>query len=517
MKIVFGLFFVISSSLWGTWAEERLKTLSREEKVGQFFIVSICPPRGKDHLEHLKQFLKKYPIGGVLLKQADPFEQVCFLNRIQAFSHLPLLTLVDAEWGLGMRMQKTLSYPRNLTLGAVQNHELLREMGYQIAQQCQLVGAHLNLAPVVDVNTHLDNRVIGVRSLGDDPKQVALRGAALIKGMQEGGLFACLKHFPGHGDTTSDSHIDLPVILHDYKRLDQVELLPFKEGIAAKVACILTAHLLIPDLDCVPSTFSSFIVTDLLQKQMGFDGLVITDALNMGAITNDYSLKEVGLKSFLAGHHLLLYGSHQDEEVDAILNEMVPQAFQALVESEVSDEMLDDRVLKILQAKEKLGLHEGVIIKENDDLMDQLHDPAYSNLIAHLFEEAITIYRDEGLPKSEEKIAYIQIGKKELAPFFSDLKELFDVTFVPYEDAYSLKEFDQVILALYGDVIPQYLRHLNATTFVFTDPYALATCCPESGTIVVAYEGVRGAEKAAIKLIKEELIPKGKLPISFPN
>ncbi|CCB88409.1 uncharacterized lipoprotein ybbD [Simkania negevensis Z] len=511
-QIFIALFLACSIFLYADWAEETLMGMSREEKVGQFFAISIAPPRGEKHLRHIQSFLKSFPVGGVLLKQAHPEEQVSFLNAVQESSKIPLLTFADAEWGLGMRMRETFSYPRNLTLGAVQNLELLREMGRQIGKQCQLVGAHINLAPVVDINTNPENPVIHRRAFGDDSFQVSVHAQALYQGMQEMGILACVKHFPGHGDTSIDSHHDLPLVTHPLERLQSIEFVPFSQAIQGGVACVMSAHLLVPALDSIPCTFSYPLITQILQEQLGFEGLIITDALNMKALTNYYEKGEVGLKAFLAGHHILLYGSHRDEVVDAILDEFVPVAFQAIMSAEISEEEIDRRVLKILKIKQNLGLHENRFVPEREDLMEKLHNTAYAELISLLFEEAVTLFRDEGLPSQGEKIAFVQLGRDEISPFCADLQETFDVTPIQYEQGISLDGYDRIILALYQAEVPKELRMLHATTVIFTTPYVLKDC-PKSGTIIVGYEGVRDAEKAVLKVIKGEVKAEGKLPI----
>ena len=519
-SILVVLFFVVSTSLFGGWAEQSLEQMSLEEKVGQLFVIPICPPRGNVHFDHLKQFLEKYPVGGVILKQAHPSEQVPFLNNLQETSKYPLMTLADAEWGLGMRMKETLSYPRNLTLGAVQDLSLLREMGRQIAEQCRLVGAHMNLAPVADVNTNPMNPVIKTRAFGDDPYLVALQVSALFQGMQEKGLFACAKHFPGHGDREVDSHHDLPLVRHGVERLRAVEWVPFKTAVQNGVKGVMSAHLLIPACDTAVCTFSYHVITNILKKELQFDGLIVTDAVNMKALTNYFSPGEVGLKAFLAGHHFLLYGSHKDEVVDSILNELVPKAYDAILNAckrgEVSEKVLNQRILKILRAKEEMGLHVKRTISESPDLMQELNREEYGALKKRLFEEAVTLFRDEGLPRLNQKIAYVQVGKEELTPFFFDLNEELNVTPVLYEEGLSLDEFDAVIIGLYASECPKELQRLSCPyTAVFTSPYALESC-PKTGTIIIGYESAFESEKVVCEILTGKRKAKGKLPISFP-
>jgi len=501
-------------------SSEVLQSMTLEEKVGQLFVIPIAPPRGEDHLTHLKKFLKEYPVGGVIFKQAHPLEQVAFINALQEHSHVPLVTLGDAEWGLGMRMKETLSYPWNLTLGAVQSLQLLREMGRQIGKQCQLVGMHINLAPVADVNTNPRNPIIHRRSFGDDPLRVARQVAAVFQGMQSEDVFACVKHFPGHGDVTIDSHHDLPIIPHSIQRIKDVERLPFWYATLFGVKCVMTGHLLVPAYDNVPATFSKKLIQNVLQKELVFDGLVITDALNMQALSRYHSPGEIALKAFQAGHHLLLYGDHKSEGIDQILNELVPEGYKAILQAclngEISEEVLNERVQRILRAKEILELDRNRFVPEKDDLMDLLHDSQYQKLTERLYQEAVTLYRDEGLPCRGKKFAYIQVGKNERTDFLHDLKKTFDVTSFQEGQELTLDGFDGVIVALYDEKYPDELKHLDRPIVaLFNTPYAIPSC-PESGTLVVGYEAETAAELAVSQVLKGKRKAKGRLPVSLP-
>lgn len=511
---------VLAAPLFGGWAEERLAQMTVDEKIGQLFAVPISPPRGEAHFQDLTSLFRTCHIGNMLLKQAHPLEQVSFLNSLQKASDLPLLAFADAEWGLGMRMKETLSYPRNLTLGAVQDHSLLQKLGNQIAEQCRLVGIHANLAPVADVNTNPKNPVIHTRSFGDDPELVARRVTAFFQGMQEKGVLGCAKHFPGHGDTIIDSHRDLPIVQHDLHRLKNVEWVPFKEAVDRGIKGVMSAHLLLPALDQAPCTFSNRMITGLLKEELGFQGLVITDALNMKALANYYSHEEIALQAFLAGHHILLYGSHIDEEVDKIIHESVPRAFAAIKkayqEGGISEKTLNDRVLKILQIKEELGLHQERLTAEVPNLMKELHHPDYYQLKAMLFEEAATLYRDEGIPNLEQKIAYIQIGKEGLSPFFNFLEEGFSIIPTPPEE---LDPFDAVIIGYYGGDfngnLLTALRGKDVYIAHFTTPYDLSKL-PEKGTVLVGYEGALESERVVSEILQGKKIAKGKLPVALP-
>ncbi|MCB1106471.1 MAG: hypothetical protein KDK76_00070, partial [Chlamydiia bacterium] len=274
------------------------------------------------------------------------------------------------EWGLGMRMEGTLSFPKNGVLG--KHPEIIEEVGEWIGKQCRMVGIHLNFAPVVDVNNNPDNPVVGIRSFGSDPKHVASCAQLMIKGMHKGGVLTCIKHFPGHGDTATDSHHTLPLILHGRDHLERVEFVPFKEGIIGGTGCVMTGHLFLPALDPHhPATLSYPIVTELLQKEWGFQGLVITDALNMKGVSDLYSAEEIAIRALLAGHDILLYGAHLYEDVEYILTELIPAVYEALLS--IPEEIIDRHVLKILQIKERLALHENRLTEMPGDLMNLLH------------------------------------------------------------------------------------------------------------------------------------------------
>ena len=377
----FILLCLLASTLYGEWAEKTLESLTVNEKIGQLFVVPACPRYDQKMIE---QVIDAYHVGSVILKQGHPEQQIPFLNALQKRSKHPLLCTGDAEWGLGMRMEETLSFPRNEVLGKVKNPFLLFLAGKEIGEQCRMVGIHLNFAPVVDVNNNPDNIVIGSRSFGSDPLHVSRCGYLMIQGMKQGKVLSCIKHFPGHGDTDVDSHKGLPEIPHSRIHLEEVEFVPFKKNLSADA--VMTGHLMMPALDeTYPASLSKPIVTDLLQKEWGFKGLVITDALNMKALTENYSVEEIAVKALLAGHDLLLYGAHRYEDVEKLLTEMIPKAYQgiakAIEKGEISEELLNAHVLKVLQVKEKLGLHEKRLIPERGDLMDRLQSEEAISLI----------------------------------------------------------------------------------------------------------------------------------------
>ncbi len=378
---IFLFILVFFESLYGGWAEETLKTLTPEEKIGQLFVVPACPRFDSKSLEKI---LATYHIGGVIVKQGHPKEQILFLNGLQEKASLPLLCSGDAEWGLGMRMEETLSFPKNEILGALEDRKLLYQVGKIIGEQCRTVGIHLNFAPVVDVNSNPDNTVIGARSFGADPHVVAECAVLMIQGMSDGGVLTCAKHFPGHGDTIVDSHVGLPLVPHTRKRLEEVELVPFKAAVKGGVDAVMTAHILVPAFD--PKMPASLSAPTL--EALDFEGLMITDALNMKALTKNYTAEEIVVGALLAGHDLLLYGAHRYEDVEVILTKLIPVAYAALKKAYqqgiITDEILDYHVLKILRTKERLGLNKNRLTKMPGDLMQKLHSREAVALIDYL-------------------------------------------------------------------------------------------------------------------------------------
>ncbi len=343
------LFFCLASC----YASE----LSLEEKIGTLLMPPACPLRGEDHWADWEKLVHEFHISSALVKGADPLSQVQFLNRLQSISPRPFLIAADAEWGLGMHMPGTISFPKARELGTL-SLEAIAQIGQAIGRQAQCVGIHLNLAPVADVDNNPKNPIIGPRSFGGDPQHVAQCVAAMIRGLQSGGVLACAKHFPGHGDTEIDSHERLPTVPHSLSRLQEVEIPPFQKAIEEGVACIMTGHLLVPALDpTYPASLSKQCVQGYLRAQLHFDGVVITDALNMGAIATQYAPEEAAILSLQAGSDLLLYGSHLDEEVDEILRQTIPRVYRAILDAYLTGRLdlceLDQKIERIARAKQR--------------------------------------------------------------------------------------------------------------------------------------------------------------------
>ncbi len=528
IKILITLLLLLRSEAYLSGSErveQMLARMSLEEKIGQVFAIPACPWRGGEveHVQDLHILLDTHHIGSLLLQRGTSAEQVALIQALQGRSSTPLLCLQDGEWGVAMRLTDARPFPRNLTLGAIQNDALLYELGKEIGQQCRHVGAHLNLAPVVDVNSNPDNPIIGMRSFGSDPERVAQKGCQLMLGMQASGIVACAKHFPGHGDTSGDSHLDLPHVTH-------AELLPFQRLIDAGVGAVMTGHLYVEDLverPGLPVTFSRRVVTDLLQSAMGFEGLVITDALNMQALAKHWPAHEIGLRALEAGHDILLYGDHIAPNIDQILRLEVPAAIaaikQAILEGRLSQAELDQHVRKILGVKERLGLLDSTAFES-----EPVNTERGQALRQQLFAEALTCLSPSGgLSALQGRVALITWGEvpvltRELdLPVFSLLEQAlvdqisgFDALII------SLKELSAQLprFGLYDQILERLavIQALNipTTLVLFGTPYALRHL-KQDFAILVAYEADTAAQKAAAEAIKAKRPCQGALPISL--
>ena len=298
------------------WVDSVMKSLSNDEKIAQLLMVSAYSNKDAGHTNKIEKLIKDYKIGGLMFLQGGPVRQAKLTNKYQSISKTPLMIALDAEWGVSMRLDSALRYPWQMTLGSIQNDTLIYQMGEEIARQCKLIGVNINFAPVVDVNFNPDNPIIGNRSFGENPIRVGELGVQYMKGMQDNGVLACAKHFPGHGDTDEDSHKSLPIINHTKERLDTVELVPFKMLIKNGLGSIMVAHLFIPELDNTKNqavSLSNKVVQKILKDELSFEGLVITDALNMKGVSKYYTPGIVDVKALLAGNDILLFSENVPE------------------------------------------------------------------------------------------------------------------------------------------------------------------------------------------------------------
>jgi len=520
------------------WVESKLNSMSVDEKIGQLMMVAAYSSKDQAHQNEIKQIINDYQIGGLIFFKGSPVKQVKQTNAYQAISKTPMLIAIDGEWGLDMRLDSTVSYPRQLMLGAIQDNLLIEKMGKQIAQQCKRMGIHINLAPVIDVNNNANNPVINDRSFGENKINVAAKGIAYMKGMQENGIMACGKHFPGHGDTDVDSHYDLPVIMHDRARLEETEFYPFKQLINNGLQSMMIAHLSIPSLDATPnqaSTLSKPIVTDLLRNEMGFDGLIFTDALNMEGVAKYYEPGEVEVKAFLAGNDVLLFPT----DVGAAVTAMKTAVNNGIIQ--LSE--LDKRVKRILNAKYKAGLNDYKPASPAR-LVAELNQVDYDLLNRQMAEKAITLVENQSnlIPFKDletKKIASINIG--------GDANNVFQKTlnfYAPVDHYYlsktanetamsnllnALQSYTHIIITLhdlskhanraYGtttqmiDAVNRINNLKESILVVHGSPYALSKF-PNQKTVVCSYEDNPLNQQITGQMLFGAIGMEGALPVT---
>ncbi|MCH9774694.1 MAG: beta-N-acetylglucosaminidase, partial [Bacteroidetes bacterium] len=325
--------------------DSALSAMSIDEKIGQLFMVAAYSNKGEDHQAELEKLVRQYHIGGVITMQGGPERQKKLLHRLQSAAAFPLLVGQDAEWGQAMRLDSTYKFPTSLTVGAAGGTMDAYDLGHALADECSAVGVHMSFSPVLDVNTNPNNPIIGARSFGSNPELVNALGVAIVEGIQDRGVLACGKHFPGHGDTHQDSHKTLPKVERTLKELMEVEWVPFKGAIDAGVAAIMIAHLNIPSLEPSgkPTSLSHKVIQEILRDQWGYEGIVITDALNMKGAAAFAPPGELELAAFAAGNDILLFPMDVPKATKAFQN--------ALATDKVSIKSLDERVRRILVAK----------------------------------------------------------------------------------------------------------------------------------------------------------------------
>ena len=335
------------------WVEQTYKNMSQDERLGQLFIVALYTNKDKAHIEQVREIVKNEKIGGLILMQDDAAQHIHLLNEFQTYNKIPLLVGIDGEWGVYQRIAAAQKFPWAITLGAIQNKELIYKMAQKIAEDCKRMGVNWDFAPVVDVNTNPMNPIIGNRSFGSSVENVVTSALPYAQGLQDANVLAAIKHFPGHGDTSTDSHLDLPVVAHDMERLQHIELAPFQQLINKGIGGLMVAHLYVPALEKkqgVPASISYDIITGLLKNKMGYQGLIITDALNMGAVANKYQPGELDALAFKAGNDLMLF-SQGVKEGKRLIQE-------AINRGEIASSRLEESVKKILLTKYYLGLTE---------------------------------------------------------------------------------------------------------------------------------------------------------------
>lgn len=519
------------------WVDSVYKKLNTDERIGQLFMVAAYSGGPKANQDVIETLVKNHQIGGLIFMQGGPIRQANLTNKYQAMAQVPLLLSMDAEWGLGMRLDSVMNLPRQMMIGATRDTNLMYQVGKAVAYQCRRMGVHVNFAPDVDINNNANNPVINSRSFGENKYLVTQLGRAYMKGLQDNGVMACLKHFPGHGNTATDSHKDLPIINRTLAELHEVELYPFKRLINDGAQSVMIAHLEVPALEKgfrIPTTLSYNTVTNLLKKELGFKGLTFTDALNMDGVAKYFQPGEVDLKAFLAGNDVLLFSQNVPVAIAKIK--------AAMTSGQIKESDLQERVKKILSAKYDYKLHQFTPINTTN-LTKELNQ--FTQTLRHdVAAAAATLVRDENsilekLAKPNQKIQYIGVNtnnselSSELAKKFPGIVSnwLPAGSSIPTIDktCKDLNKFDLTIVAIhranmypaknYGldagilSFLRQVQNHPKVMIVLMGNAYIMKNIC-ETKSALVMYEDDSISQRAASEVLSGSIIPKGSLPVS---
>lgn len=477
--LIFTIFFTLVQGIYAQkfefknsdWADSVFNSLTRQQRVAQLFMVDAFTDPSQDNIQKVAELIKKYGIGGVIFFKGTPIRQAYATNYLQSISPIPLLIGIDGEWGLSMRLDSTLKFPRQMGIGAIPDEKLLKEMGRIVARNCKTLGIHVNFAPDADINNNANNPVIGDRSFGEHKSLVTIKSLAYLAGMQEEGLLTTIKHFPGHGDTEIDSHEDLPTLKFDKTRLDTLELFPFKFLINHGANGVMVAHLNVPALDSSgkPASLSPKIINYLLKEKLGFKGLVFTDALNMKGVSKTYTKGTAELEALKAGADVLLYPNDIESAINLIINQM-DSGFIDSNEVYLS-------VKKVLNAKYYAGLnnYKPINISKVRDELNKPNDVKNRNL---LVEESITIVKNDDLiiPLSEgrdKKIACIATGFDESSPFQQSLSNYIKMDLFQISKNRPLSEFDSLYNKIIKNDYDLIIVSLHNTNRLFNKSYGL--------------------------------------------
>lgn len=518
------------------WVDSIRNKLTLKQKIGQLFMIEAYSNRDKKHTSKIKKTIKKYRIGGLIFMQGTPEKQAELTNKFQASSKIPLLVGFDGEWGLNMRLQNSFRYPWNMTLGAIQNNKLIEQFGIQLGEHCKRIGIHVNFAPVVDINTNPENPIIGNRSFGENKYNVTEKAISFTKGMQSTGVLANAKHFPGHGDTSTDSHKTLPFLNFSLQRLDSIELYPYKKMFGTNLTSIMIAHLNVPSLEPekgVPTSISYKVVTELLKEKMGFNGLIFTDALNMKGAANFAKPGDIDLAAFIAGNDMLLI----PEDIKVAIKKIK----KAIRKEKISKERLNVSVNKILKAKYWAGLNHYIPIEETG-IQDDIITIKDKLLFRTLMKEAITVVKNnnEILPIKElanNKIAYVKLGDSDNLNFTNTLKKYTEIDIVEDDNLtdllQKLKLYDTVIIGYHKSnetpwkkfkMSPEELiwlqeiaKNNKVILDVFASPYTLLDVSDFDSidAILVSYQNSSESQEISAQIIFGAIEAKGKLPVSI--
>jgi beta-N-acetylhexosaminidase len=520
------------------WVDSVFKSLSKEERIAQLMVIRAHSNLGPEHVQGVVDQIQKYNVGALCFFQGGPLRQANLTNQYQSIAKTPLLVTIDGEWGLGMRLDSVIRYPYQLTLGSINNENLIYEMGVAIGKQMKRIGVHVNYAPVVDVNNNPDNPVIGYRSFGEDKFKVARYGVAYTRGMQDAGIMACAKHFPGHGDVAVDSHHDLPLISKSVGQLDELELYPFKALFKAGVGSVMIAHLAIPAIDNTPNrptSLSKNNVTELLRDELDFDGLTFTDALEMRGVSKFFPAGEAAVQAIIAGNDMLCLPENVPLAIDAIK--------QAIKDKKLKWKDIDEKVKRILAAKYSLGLNKPQVI-DTANLLEDLNADTRTILV-QVARESITLMNNTNFfpVLHQGRVAYVGMGLNGMSEMGKKMavEMKADTFFVNYRDSIlnidslvhliDSNRYDRIIIGFHNlslrpannyGISPKAmqlwdsLQRFKTASFVFGNVYATKNFCTAENLVAMHQDDVE-FQHAAVDFLQGKLSSTAKMPVTVCN
>ena len=522
------------------WVDSLMQKLTLRQRIAQLFVVAVTPDAENAHYKRVEQVVAKEQVGGVIAMRGSAAVWVRMINRLQQLSAVPLLTAIDGEYGVAMRLEGVEPFPRQMQLGALADDKYIYEMGKAVAAQCRRLGIYMNFSPVADINNNPDNPVINTRSFGEDKHKVAQKSIAYMRGLQDGGVLACAKHFPGHGDTDKDSHDELPSIHHDWQRIDSLELFPFKALINAGIDAMMVGHLRVAAIDEAerPASLSALVVQKLLRNELGCEGLIFTDALNMRGVLAGVQQDSICLLALQAGNDILL----MPDEVSGAINLIE----KAVKKGELSEAVINAKCRKMLEAKAKVLPIPAIQVKAAN-LLHDLNPETDEALRMRIADASITLLSNKNnlLPLQRLdtlSIAYLEIGKglgtvfKQYLDYYAPVAA-FSVDAIPsaamLDSLYQqLKPYNLVIAGFHGySVRSQFRLGIDSTLAVFLErlavekkvaldlfyvPYALTRFThPERfASIIISYQNTASMQQRSAQLIFGGIAPKGLLPVS---
>ena len=509
------------------WVQKTYNSLSQDQKLGQLFIIALYTNKGEDYINNVRNIVVNEQIGGLILMQDDAAKEINLVNEFQTKSKVPLMIGMDAEWGIFQRIATAHKFPWAMTLGAIQDKNLITEMAAKIAEDCKRMGINWDFAPVVDVNTNPDNPIIGNRSFGSEVSNVVHSGLAYSNGLQNNNILAAIKHFPGHGDTNTDSHLDLPVVSHDLKRLTDIELAPFKALMDKGIGGVMVAHLYVPALESqkgIPASISKNIITGILKEKFGFKGLIITDALNMGAVAKRYKPGELDALAFKAGNDIMLFSDGVKEGKRLIQ--------LAIDNKEISQNRIEESVKKILLTKYYLGLTK-YEARNPENINADLNNDSHKVLVQNLYSNAFTLIKDEKklLPlHCNETYYYVPLEEAPYQTFLDQLNLKATVIVKKAAEIGTIPANSKVIVGFHKDnstaykpykisdaskkVLADLSKNQQVILNVFGSAYALKNIdISKISTVSVSYENNDDSMTATAKAFNGATRISGRLPV----